>query len=116
MATLAVDRMTVEVIAALHESGVRPILLKGGTLAALLYPEGGRTYTDCDLLVSEADVSPARRVIEALGFTDTQAGYAPSERDTESSTYRRRGESVDLHWNLHLAREPDATWRALQFE
>lgn len=119
--TLLVDATTVEVTRALNAVGIQPILLKGPTFASWLYPEGGRTYTDSDLLVRSTDVPAAEASLSRLGFVATQAGYAPSERDIESSTYSRRGtveapNIVDLHWNLHLARDPDLTWSVLHAE
>jgi len=120
-AALRIDAVTVAVVAAMREVGVEPVLLKGPTLATLLYPEGGRTYSDCDLLVAKHDVDAATRVVATLGFASTQAGYAPSERDEESITFVRANPSgtndvVDLHWNLHMARDPVLTWTAFEHE
>ena len=118
---LAIDAMTVEVTSAFAEAGVQSILLKGPTFARLLYPEGGRTYTDSDLLVRRSDIARAEAVLDSLGYFATQEGFAPSERDADSSTFLRvrqgkNPEKVDLHWNLHLAADPDQTWTAFEGE
>src|SRR5262245_23783944 len=110
--TLSIDAMSVEVVTAMTEAELHPILLKGPTFAAMLYPEGGRTYIDSDLLVPREALKRARTVLVELGFVDVQAGFAACERSRDAETFRRpqtQG-SVDLHWNIHLTPDPDTTW------
>lgn len=64
---LAVDRVTAEVVPALAAVGIRPILLKGPSIARWLYPSGGRSYGDTDLLVPPADFARAGSVLERPG-------------------------------------------------
>jgi hypothetical protein len=116
--TLAIDAMTAEVASALQAVGVDPILLKGPTFASLLYPEGGRIYADSDLLVPLTTLPAARRVLGELGFVDLQAGFAACERSPDAEAYMRAAPEahVDLHWNIHLAPDPETTWRVLSAE
>ncbi|MEO6714059.1 MAG: nucleotidyltransferase family protein, partial [Mycobacteriales bacterium] len=54
--TLAVDRLTADVVRALRAEGVEPILLKGPSFARLLYSSSElRPYVDADLLVAPGD-------------------------------------------------------------
>jgi hypothetical protein len=95
------------------------ILLKGGALAAVLYPAVGlRPMRDLDILVPLADLPRASAVLQARG-------YAPVAERAQ-----RRGESVDcerafapprggflpveLHWHvinvLHYRRRTPVSW------
>lgn len=104
--TLAIDRVTAQVVAAMRLEGVSPILLKGPSFAAWLYPGGGRSYLDTDLLVSPACFGRAQAVLVELGFEDYLAGFSVLERATHAATYwqRRPGARqayfVDLHQSL----------------
>jgi len=105
---LAVDRVTAEVVPALAAVGIRPILLKGPSIARWLYPSGGRSYGDTDLLVPPADFAPAGSVLEDLGFLHLQRDWADGERPAHETAraYRRstcgRPSSVDLHRSLSV--------------
>ena len=53
--SLAVDRMSVEVVRALADAGIEAILLKGPAILDRLYDRGEhRPYVDCDLLIPAA--------------------------------------------------------------
>ena len=72
---LALDRMAAEVIGALGEAGVEPLLLKGPVLARWLYEDGAaRPYDDIDLLVAPRDLRRAYAVVERLGFVGLARG------------------------------------------
>jgi len=122
--TLAVDRVTVEVVTALDAAGIPSILLKGPSIARWLYPEGGRRYADTDLLVQASDRERAVDVLRALGFRDRLEGFHPFERramPTVATSFVRapnvgdgRGGDVDLHRNLPFLSTPDEVlWEVL---
>lgn len=107
--TLAVDRVTAEVIPALGNAQIPAILLKGPSIARWLYPAGGRSYVDTDVLVPATEMTRAQQVLQAHGFTESLKGFHPAERDAnpvESQFIRQRvgqqvtTEKVDLHRNL----------------
>ena len=67
---MRVDAVSAEVGRALARAGVRPILLKGPTVAELLYRDGApRRYGDSDLLVAVAQRIAAEAALEASGFS-----------------------------------------------
>lgn len=108
---MAVDRVTGEVVSAMDAAGIPTILLKGPSIARWLYPEGGRSYCDTDLLVRAGDHARAADLLRAMGFSDRLAGFDPFERrtlPTVATSFVRpanvsggRGGDVDLHRNLH---------------
>ena len=53
MRALAIDRVAAEVYSALDTAGVAAILLKGSSVRQWLYPRGGRSYCDTDVLVPD---------------------------------------------------------------
>jgi Uncharacterised nucleotidyltransferase len=66
---VAIDAAAAEVVTALRENGIRSILLKGPSFDEWLYePDEPRLYVDIDVLVDSRDVTPAGRVLEALGY------------------------------------------------
>lgn len=114
MRALAVDAVTFEMVAALRAHGVRPILMKGAALRTWLYPDGGRTYGDVDLLVAPGEHPQARRVL-------TDRGWSPSPYPTPSdhalSFAPPAGHppfAIDLHWTTHHVAVPaEAAWALL---
>lgn len=112
---LRVDRVTAEVVGLFEDAGIRTILMKGPTFRRWLYPDGGRSYTDSDLLVRTTDLDAARSVLAEAGFRlvgklrafrDPQPGYAWS-RESD-------GAQVDLHESIHgVGVEPGAFWDAI---
>jgi hypothetical protein len=84
--TLAVDRVTAEVISAFDAAGIPSILLKGPSIARWLYPAGGRGYVDTDLLVQRQQFSRASDLLKDLGFVELLKGFAPFERDSAVRT------------------------------
>ena len=113
---MAVDRVTGEVVSALDDAGIPTILLKGPSIARWLYPEGGRTYCDTDLLVRASDHARAAGLLRAMGFAEALGGFHPFERgaiaDVAVSFVRPRhvdgrGGDIDLHRNLPGLPAPD---------
>lgn len=115
---LRVDGVTAEVAGLFEAAGIRTILLKGPTFRRWLYPDGGRSYTDSDLLVAPEDLEAARAVLAGAGFSlaqkqrafkDPQPGYAWS-RDSD-------GAQVDLHESIHgVGVAPRRFWEAVAVE
>src|SRR3954452_14881584 len=77
---LAVDAATVEVVAALDESGIRSLLIKGPAITCWLYDRfAARGYNDIDLLVSPTNWSRAVEILTRLGFESAQVNVTPEE-------------------------------------
>jgi len=96
---LAVDAVTAEAVTALRGARVRSILLKGPTLAALLYPGEPRPYVDSDILVPPSELGRAEAVLTRLGF---EQGPVEMEPELGLPHARRWGRTrddavVDLH-------------------
>ena len=120
--TLAVDQVTAEVVTALRADGIEPLLLKGPSFAAWLYPAHTlRPYVDSDLLVAPDDQAQAAIILQSLGFSDPMARAIVHERDDHSRTFHRRqpgargAAEVDLHFTLAGCRAaPERVWSALK--
>ena len=107
--SLRVDSVTAEVVSKLRSAGVRPILLKGPSIAAWLYADGTpRPYGDTDLLVESEALPSTSRALRAAGFREQPA--------VSSYTWFRRsdGSFVDIHDTLFSAEAPrEEAWRTL---
>lgn len=92
-----------EVLEALHERSVVPLILKGTALAYSIYaaPEQ-RPRSDTDLLVREGDLPAVREVLLRRGF-----GERPTSGDTlgvrQYSFSRAEPEGVEHVLDIHLA-------------
>jgi hypothetical protein len=110
--SLRVDTVTAEVVSKLRDAGVRPILLKGPSIAAWLYVNGPpRPYRDTDLLLAPEALERASRVLRAAGFRE-QPGVS-------SYTWFRRSDRsiVDLHDTLFgVEADKDHAWVVLSEE
>jgi hypothetical protein len=123
---LLVDQVTAEVVAALDAADIASILLKGPSIARWLYPAGGRSYRDTDLLVRARDFARAETILKELGFVNLVAGLHPIEIGTgleaETPYGRLRGPGhpggkVDLHRNLPgWTTPPDLLWATFTAE
>ncbi len=111
----------------MQDAGIPTILLKGPSIARWLYPSGGRTYVDTDLLVPAGEFSRAETVLRSLGFTELLQGFHPFElgvKPVVETAFARRpelglgpGGTVDLHRNLPMLRAPDELlWEAFSAE
>ncbi len=103
---IALDAALAEVAGALHEQGIRPLLIKGPAVASWLYDDPGeRPYRDLDLLVAPERFDSAEAVLSRLGYRDREAGLRPDEREDHEHTWLRVGERsvlVDLHRRILL--------------
>lgn len=112
--TLAVDGVTLRVLAALREQGLDPILLKGPSFAAWLYAASTpRAYTDTDLLIPPAWEARATSILSDLGFTNVadMPGPVPHSKTWRNTRWRAE---VDLHIRLPLTDAQADTWTCLQ--
>lgn len=86
--------------AALNESGVPFIVLKGGALIFDLYPDAGmRSLSDIDLLVPHDRAASARRTIERLGWRK-ESGLQVAARRCGYSTPKPGSCLFEIHWDL----------------
>ena len=111
---LAADAVSAEVISAFQAASIPSILLKGRSIAGWLYPTGGRSYGDTDLLVRDADFAAAVAVLRRLGFAEIMDGWAGAERPANevARAFARAGGAVDLHRSLpHIPVASDVVWR-----
>ncbi len=85
---------------ALAAEGVVPVLLKGYGLGMRFYPEPlQRATTDVDLLVADAQVAAASRVLEGLGLKPLGAKEAAHAREHEHHlTFSGPAGLVELHF------------------
>jgi hypothetical protein len=116
---MRVDSVTAEVVAAARAAGVRPILLKGPSLARWLYDDkADRPYSDTDLLVSEEGSGALEDVLRQLGFTVAIPRHE-LDRPVPAVNWIRRlgGAAVDVHLGLTGAGAPTAVqWAVLSEE
>jgi hypothetical protein len=109
---LATDRATAEVVAALRDDGIEPVLLKGASLLEWLYASDGRPYSDADLLVDPDHVMQAAAVLARLGFEPV-----PHHVSKHAHPWLRPadGTAIDLHVTIYGSlRSPIGVWRELQ--
>ena len=115
------DLAAVVVLDAFDAAGVQFLLLKGPSLARLLYAEHEhRGYSDIDLLIAPDDLAEARRTLAGLGYgkSSSQFGIDDVAGIQHSEQWGQRGETgplwIDLHWSLGGCEAPDpAVWDAL---
>lgn len=101
--SLAVDRVTAEVVTALDGASVPSILLKGPAIAGWLYRDAApRPYGDSDVLVPPDAGERAGAVLEELGFSLVPGEEVPHGRPWVERKYVRRRDRavVDLHRGL----------------
>jgi len=88
------QRATVALVVELERRGLSPIVLKGPSTQALLYPGEARTSTDIDLLVAPRQRRAAQRALADLGYERFfTTSYATSWAAPDQ-------EPVDLHTTL----------------
>jgi Uncharacterised nucleotidyltransferase len=122
------DAAAVECVSALRTEGIRAILLKGPVTARWLYSDAGiRDYMDVDLLVAQTEFGRALRIMQRLGYRDTQADRSPNETppharalildrppDTGRGSRFPPGLAVDLHWSFHgIGRSDQEFWTVI---
>jgi hypothetical protein len=116
--SLRTDRATAQVVSALCHAEVPSLLLKGPAIARALYPAGGRSYEDCDLLVPESALAEAGDALRRAGFEPTiePGDDLVAEWQRHSQTWVRADDRVcvELHWRLtHVGASPQQAWQTL---
>jgi hypothetical protein len=116
------DAAAREACDALTAAGVDALLLKGRSVARMLYRPGEhRGYFDVDLLAAPSDLASAGAVLAALGYVnvsemqgvDDVAGIL-HEQHWSRLVPGFGNVSIDLHWRLPgCEARPDAVWSAL---
>lgn len=100
------ERAVCEILDAYESSGINTLVLKGGALAYLIYPEPGlRPMRDTDLLVRESDAESAQRVLTNLGYdTNPDPSHPLSHQHHHMDIARRFDEglrvSIEVHFRL----------------
>ncbi|MEX2196004.1 MAG: nucleotidyltransferase family protein [Thermoleophilaceae bacterium] len=116
--SLAVDRVTGEVVAALRRARVPSLLLKGPTVASWLYDDGAvRSYIDSDLWVPPVQIADAERVLTRLGFEPGVLARPPEPGEVpHARPWFRHGSAgeVDLHHTVSgVGVAPEEAWKQL---
>lgn len=116
MRRVSSDVTTAEVVNGLQERGVGVLLLKGPVFEAWLYPDGGRSRGDIDLIVSPDNFGRAEAALADLGFGRCLPGARAAELDPHERSWRRGAYPiVDLHRALPgVTAPPEAVWSLLR--
>lgn len=113
--SLAVDRMSVEVVRALAGAGIEAIVLKGPAILDQLYDPGEhRPYVDCDLLIPAAAEPAVAAVLRELGFEPAVGFGIPDPGVADEHEWHRGGDHLDLHGSLlGVAAPAESAWPIL---
>jgi hypothetical protein len=112
---LVVDRITAEVVVELAAAGVRPLLLKGPSVARWLYDDAPRMYSDTDLLVAPDATDLTEAILSGLGF-EPPLPESSADRPWKVHDWRRYGDGalVDVHRTIPGAdADPADVWATL---
>jgi Uncharacterised nucleotidyltransferase len=116
---LAQDAVLGEVVRALAERDIRPLLIKGAATVHLLGVDPGtRPSVDVDLLVARPALPAAAEVLTALGFRDKRRDSRPSELAWHTHAQEwTRGDplpmAVDLHYSVGRVRASETLFATL---
>ena len=110
-----------EILSEFSEIGIDPVVLKGLPLAEGLYGSAGHRHArDIDVLVAPAQIGPAAKVLDRLGYAPVPQYHlrgrlvgtqALAQECYDLEYFGGRGHlSVELHWRTsHYAGWPDFT-------
>jgi hypothetical protein len=113
---LANEAAVSKAVASLGAAGIPSILLKGPSFATWLYPEGGRTSVDVDLLVPPEGFDRAEALLSRRGFVHDPLDDLEGDKPWHAHAwYRERdGANIDLHRTLlGLRKAPADVWKVL---
>jgi len=109
MSAMRVQVVTVELLAALAEAGIRALVYKGVALAVMTTGDAAaRGASDIDILVDPGDMRRLHETLLHIG-ADFVAGYSPPPTSELWKTvmrvgceipYRWRGVALDVHWRI----------------
>ena len=100
----------VRVLQALHDAGIKTMLLKGAALILRHYRDYGlRPMADFDILVPTHQASAAIEVLKTLGYAPVfeSVGITEAEALATGHAYPFRnadGQELDLHWHVFYQR------------
>lgn len=101
------QRQLAGVVAALHNAGIEPLLLKGYALADLVYPDPlARPSADLDVLVRPDQVAPAWQALADMGCTLPDAAVVDVQLANAYDlpvilpAMAGRATLLELHWHL----------------
>lgn len=101
--------LTVRLVSALKEAGIRTLPLKGPLLGERLYGDlGARVSADIDLLVGAANLPHAIEILTRLGYRRCQEATARATGRPalhEQLTHEAELPPVELHWRVHWYEE-----------
>lgn len=91
-----------EVCWTLRQADVRPLVIKGPTIAEWLYPGEERISADADILIPPSEWARAVEALLSRGFVDYAEGVRGMEQTEHAQTLTRTdpdvgGHTVDLH-------------------
>jgi len=95
-----------QVLRELDAVGIEALVVKGGALCHLLYPEPAlRPMSDLDLLLRRSDIEPARCVLRALGMSAPlpPGGQADKSLPTAGAIVDGVWVGIELHYDLFEA-------------
>ncbi len=99
-------RVLGQMLGALAAAGIEALVVKGGALCHMLYPEPGlRPMSDLDLLVRRQDIEPARGVLLEQGLSAPLPpdGQADKSLPTAGLTVEGVWVGLELHYDLFEA-------------
>src|SRR5215212_10540080 len=108
--------MALEVTGELDAAGIPSLVLKGASLAQWLFPAGEpRPYTDCDILVSPAQLATAGEVLDSVGFRYVQENDPGSGiRYRHDQSWMREDGLLELHMRIPgIGLAPLRAWELL---
>jgi hypothetical protein len=114
---MVIDVMTADLCDAFGVEGIRCILLKGPAIARWLYLRPAeRSYLDVDLLVPEAQLARAERLLERKGFKRLGREAIPGDWPKHAHNWiRPDGAVLDLHYTIPGAGVPPSdVWDVLR--
>lgn len=113
---LLVEQASSDVVKALTQAGVRPILLKGPLQQWWLEAGGSpRVSVDIDILVSHVELEHAEATLGTLGYTRAVALPDEPGREHSSAWAAPDRYPVELHWSL-VGADADRVWDVLSNE
>jgi hypothetical protein len=108
--TLKMTAELVRLVQVMDENGLRPVVLKGAPLAAMVYGDGAlRPSRDLDILVWPNEVEQAAELIKGLGYRPFQPNVEMTPpllrqwmRTSHHCGYWHEGREIciELHWRL----------------
>ena len=116
MQVLMLDAAAVEVVGAMRDQDIEPIMLKGLANQRWLWPgDSVEAYGDVDLLIEPSRFSEAGEVLAALGFNVVlDDSDLPGQRP-HGHHWLRKGACIDLHRTIFGAERGELTcWNAIQ--